>query len=335
MFRLKSRIIITPQNEGSRYSQITYPFVTELSITSSFDDLTDTAEITLPKTLSQTEGKDFIFEEINAGDRIDIELNYDEFKTSRFAGYVSEVTPSVPIKISCEDEMFVFKTFSLKGINYANATLKQVLDYVFSQAKSKSPLWRNQNYILASQDIDLGKFEIGEGALPLKVFEELKKTYGLYTYCKDRVFYVGFQFSEAENDPIVIDAQNQVIEDNTEYNTDKFRQVLVKAKSINKNGSTLEATAGVEGGDTISKVFYNVTSLASLQAKADAELKAQTLEGLKGSFTTFLHPKIEHSQKVAYTDRKNPEKSGVYFVRSVTTSSGLGGGRQNVKLGGI
>jgi hypothetical protein len=240
----------------------------------------------------------------------------------------------MPLVVNCEDEMFMFKTFALKGKNYVSTTLLEVVKYVFSQAQEKSELWDSQTYNILS-DIDLGKFEIGEGTLPLKVFEELKKTYGIVTYVKDRVFYIGFQFREDAIEPKTIIIENQVIEDDTRVNTNKYRTLLVKAKSIGKDGKTLETTAGVVGGDTVSKIYYNIKSFTALQALADAEHERLSISGLKGGFTTFLHPKLEHSTEVRVESTANPEKNETVFIRSVKISSGISGGRQEVKLGGI
>lgn len=330
MFNLKSEITITPA-DGS--PTIIYPFVTNVDIMSSFDNLTDTAVFTVPKSIKSTKDKD-IFTLIAVGDKVEIKLNYDNFDTTRFKGYISEVTPSVPLVVQCEDEMFMFKTFALKGKNYANTTLLEVVKYVFSQATEKSDLWNNQTYNILS-DIDLGKFEIGEGALPLKVFEELKKTYGIVTYVKDRVFYIGFQFSEGNLEAKTILIENQVIDDNTRKNTSKYRNVLIKARSIGKNGKTIDVLSGKTGGDTISKIYYNISSNKALQELADAEYDRQKISGLKGSFTTFLHPKLEHSTLVTVNSTANPEKNETIFIRSVKTSSGISGGRQEIILGGI
>lgn len=332
MFNLKSEIKITPPADSSRKTVI-YPFVTNVDIVSSFDNLTDKAVFSVPKSIKSTKDVD-IYTLIEVGDKVDIKLNYDDFNTTRFKGYLSEITPSVPLVVNCEDEMFMFKTFALKGKNYNNTTLKEVVEYVFSQAQSKSELWNGQTYNILS-DIDLGKFEIGEGALPLKVFEELKKTYGIVTYVKDRVFYIGFQFSEKAITPKTITIENQVINDDTRVNTDKYRTLLIKAKSIGKDGKTLETTSGSPGGDTISKIYYNISSISSLQKLADAEHERLKQSGLKGSFTTFLHPKLEHSTEVKVVSTLNPEKNETVFIRSVKTSSGVGGGRQEIILGGI
>ena len=162
-----------------------------------------------------------------------------------------------------------------------------------------------------------------------------RKTYGIVTYVKDMVFYIGFQFSEDKLEPKLIEIENQVIDDNTRVNTNKYRTLLIKAKSIGKDGITLTVESGTAGGDTISKIYYNIKTLAALQSIADAEHDKLSISGLKGSFTTFLHPKLEHSTLVEVKSTANPEKNDIVFIRSVKTSSGISGGRQEVILGGI
>jgi len=142
MFNLKSEITITPPDKRDK---IVYPFVTNVEIVSSFDNLTDNAVFTVPKSIKSTKDKD-IYTLIEVGDKVAIKLNYDSFETTRFEGYISEITPSVPLVIQCQDEMFMFKTFSLKGKNYNSTTLLEVVKYVFAQAKEKSDLWNEQTY---------------------------------------------------------------------------------------------------------------------------------------------------------------------------------------------
>ena len=48
MFNLKSEIKITPPDSRPI---VTYPFVTNVDIVSSFDNLTDTAVFTVPKSI--------------------------------------------------------------------------------------------------------------------------------------------------------------------------------------------------------------------------------------------------------------------------------------------
>ena len=139
MFNLKSEITIVPADGKPT---IVYPFVTSVDIISSFDNLTDTAVFTVPKSIKSTRDKD-IYTLIAVGDKVSIKLNYDNFNTTRFKGYISEITPSVPLVIQCEDEMFMFKTFALKGKNYASTNLLEVVKYVFGQAQEKDI--RNSN----------------------------------------------------------------------------------------------------------------------------------------------------------------------------------------------
>jgi hypothetical protein len=149
------------------------------------------------------------------------------------------------------------------------------------------------------------------------------------------VFFIGFQFSEEKLTPKTIVIENQVINDGTNLNTSKYRVLLVKAKSIGKNGVTLKAEFGTIGGDSIAKIYYNISSQSALNDLAKAEHERLSVSGLKGSFETFLHPRLEHSTLVTVESTANPEKNDTVFIRSVKTSSGISGGRQEIILGGI
>ena len=95
-------------------------FVNNVSIKSSFKNMTDTAQITLPRKITWTTKTGQKLSLINGvksiiqrGDKIKIELGYYTNGTAGlrevFNGYVTKLVPNAPVIIDCEDSMFVIK----------------------------------------------------------------------------------------------------------------------------------------------------------------------------------------------------------------------------------
>jgi len=170
MLQLLSQIYITQvssdkfKNRNKTYGMT---FVTECEIVSSWANLTDTARLKFPKKIyfNDETGKKVSWEGKNVtgdsatppllmrGDKIIIQLGYkypiattssspDAIDTQvkemniEFAGYVSKVTPSQPIEIECEDNMFLLKGIQVPDKTY-NGTLLEMLNDLFASARKK------------------------------------------------------------------------------------------------------------------------------------------------------------------------------------------------------
>lgn len=132
---------------------IEYDYVCEIDILRSYQVLTDTAKIVIPRklvydsgepltqanrSLLNTEtisypapnntvetdyvvGADAIFAR---GDKVKIELGYYPNLVKRFEGYISKVSTTLPIEIHCEDNMWLLKQFNVKYPTLSKSELK-------------------------------------------------------------------------------------------------------------------------------------------------------------------------------------------------------------------
>lgn len=103
-----------------------FDFVNEIDINSSWDMVTDTATIIIPKKLSFqgkpiVAGSDSLFKR---GDPVEIKLGYSDRLNTVFTGYISALKPKLPIEISCDDEMYLLKKKIIKKKSYTSVTLK-------------------------------------------------------------------------------------------------------------------------------------------------------------------------------------------------------------------
>ena len=117
MLRLRSEITI-----GS----LTFNYLTDVQIFSSWETLTDTAIIILPTKIDNTDDTP-IRSVIQPNDPVTIKLGYHPNLTTRFVGFVSKVVPESPLKIMCEDTAFTLKQSTINNYSKKNATLNDII----------------------------------------------------------------------------------------------------------------------------------------------------------------------------------------------------------------
>ena len=114
MLQCQCNISITSKGTNRKVS---FNFVHSIEIESSYENLTDTCKITLPRKLTFEgkklfEGNDPIFKR---GDNIEVQIGYVPNITTVFVGYIKNVGTNVPTVLECEDEMYLLKQWT---INY-------------------------------------------------------------------------------------------------------------------------------------------------------------------------------------------------------------------------
>lgn len=147
MLRLISKITIqqeTPTDKWPvRNKTFVFNFVSELEIESSWQILTDTCRIVLPKKVKVYDefgnqvnlvgqsiiGSDATNPIMLRGDKIRVELGYmyptptnpeNTFMDIFFDGYITRINPRIPIEISCEDRMYQLKQIKVPNKVFSN-----------------------------------------------------------------------------------------------------------------------------------------------------------------------------------------------------------------------
>ena len=175
MKRLNSKITI---------GEWTFDFVTDIEIVSSWDLLTDTCNIDIPKNIifkrdnkeikNIIEGDNPIFVR---GDNVVVKLGYDLNLKTVFIGRLSDVNPARPMTLMCQDDMYLLKqeSFIDETVNLKNTTLKELIDTVFAFGSASFVSER----IIA--DIEIGDIQFKDTAVA-KVLDYLRKRLGIVSY---------------------------------------------------------------------------------------------------------------------------------------------------------
>ena len=205
MLRLKSHITIsqkTSWNDKTRSEIIDFEFVREISIESSWQNLTDRCKISFPKNIyvELSNGKIFPLKSVNItegndtppifmrGDEVKIELGYIWFDgiedqtemVTEFEGYINAINNDISIELDCEDDMWL-----LKQISTPNKTFSQSQGYTVG--KMLREILEGKGFDIAVRDkvsAEIGDFICVNTESVAKMLDRLKKDYHLYTYIR-------------------------------------------------------------------------------------------------------------------------------------------------------
>lgn len=323
MLRLSSKIII--RGAGGNWS---FTSVNSVSILEDTEKLTDTCTIELPRA-AKWQGAVGAGNNppLRRGDRIEVWLGYNDKLRLRFAGYIRSVNTGVPVKIECEDGMFLLKTQEAEKKAFRNATLKQLITQLLADT--------GISHKLIDNDIVLGNYRITRDTVAQEL-AELQREYGLMAYFRlidnEPILYVGFTYPfDAQLTESFIHAKN-IIAEELEYRRAEDIKLKVKAVSVQADNKRIEVTVGDKDGELRSVYRYNIDRDA-LKTFATSELERFKFSGYQGSFTTFGEPAVRKTDKAHLIAQAGNE--GKYLIKSVTIDFGMSGYRQKISLGPI
>ena len=316
-----------------------FNYVTNLSITESWDTFTDTAVISLPNRFRTKDGRQLIVGDdsiFKRGDAVTIKIGYFPNLETRFQGFISKVIPDSPAVLECEDRMWLLKQKNITSKTFKKATIKEVVDFA---ASGETIEYDDPDAVIGGFQIDNRNF-----VNAVSVFDTLKKNFGFNIYYRNNVLQVkGLNSIIALNNPIHnIVFQNNVIESSLEYIREDDLNIVIKGESIRADNTRIILYGFKQNGDVVvsaseregelrSLIKYDL-SRSELESEIRRDIDRFIYEGYSGGFTTFLEPRVEHSDRIDLTDLKFPERNGRYLISAVETSFGLDGGRQTIGL---
>jgi hypothetical protein len=291
-------------------------WVNSIESDSSWELLTDNAKIVLPSNISVNHVK--YYEQIKSGDQVKIEVGYDDNLVTIFKGYVTYIKPRIPVEITCEDEMWNLKQNNISDSG-RDFTVEKLLKKHFSSYKTDH------------LNVELGKYYV-DNISGAKLLEQLKSDFGLHSFFRGDTLVVGKRYNVDTANHVKFKLDFNTIEDELEYKRKDQIKLKVKAISNNENGSKTEVELGEKNGETRTLNFYNL-STKELKAAAEREMERLLYDGWRGSFKAFGEPLVKHGDIVELLDDNNTTKQGNYWVDEVKYSFGIGGFRQEIKLG--
>ncbi len=297
-----------------------FDYVCEVEVQSSYETLTDTCTIKVPQRLHWRTQKLVAGSTplLKKGDKVKVELGYNERYNTVFEGYITGIKPDKPITILCEDAMWLLKQ-KVVTKSYAKVSLSTLLMDI-------SPL------PFEAARVNLGKFRISKATVA-QVLDTLRKDYGLRAFVQNGVLKVGFPFIPDVARQVgqrLFSFQENIISHDLIYQKEDDIKIRVNGISIMPNNKKEKVQAGDTEGE-LRTIHKYAMSKADLQKFCEAEVKRLKFEGYRGKFTTFGEPFTKVTDYIRLQDSEFPERAGDYMVKSMTYKFGQGGYRQEIE----
>lgn len=295
----------------------TFKYVQSAQVESTWEMLTDTATITVPRKLS-FQGESIAQGEslFRKGDAVTIRSGYDGVLNPLFAGFISSIKPGTLLTFECQDAMWLCKQKTVTQ-SYKQVTLRELLTDI-------SPI------PFTAVDVSLGQFRITKATVA-EVLEELRKTYGLYSWVRDGHLYAGLAYRAEDRAAKVFRFTHNIIDSDLEYERGDDVGIRVQAISMLPNNTKIEIEVGDPDGEQRTLHYYNLDE-ATLRETATREITRLKYEGYRGSFEAFGEPHVRHGDLAVIQDPTYPDREGTYLIRKVVYSTGTGGIRQSITL---
>lgn len=319
-YTMCSRITF-PANDSRKELKIN--FITSVEIQSSWKMLTDTADVVLPRKLKIFQGKD-METYFQPGDRIIIELGYNGNLAKEFEGYIQNVSRGVPVKLHCEDEMYILKRNTV-SYSQRSVTLGKLL----------KDLCKDYDIVTSFGDTELGAVRYSNMSVAA-ILEDVRKKTGLYSYFIGKTLYCGNVYSDKTELPETrIYLERNAVSQDLQMTGGEYEVV---ATALLKGGIKLEAKAGKKGAETVNLNYNDKNQSVTLEVLtkfAERYYEALKKQKYKGGIELFGIPSVTHGRVINLSSDITPEMNGKYYVEKVTkTFSDNATYRQKVELGG-
>jgi len=287
-------------------------FTAGVKINRSWQTLTDTATIELPRNIQNFSGvalKDIY----RTGKKVKIELGYNGSYNEEYTGYIRKVATDIPVQIYLDDEMYW-----LKQVNYSchetNGNLREIINSMIAAVNAKFPTLHLTADIRL--EADLGTLRYTNNTVA-EILKDIREKNMVYSYFRNGVLIVGMPYlsSMTGATPRKIDIRN-LPSPNLEYVEAEAQKLKVKIVSTLATGKTLTHSEGEDGGEVIEIKLKNVSDLATIQNIAKSEFEKKNKAGYTGSITVFGNDFYLPLEAIEIVDSWYPERQGIYKIDS-------------------
>ncbi|MCO5229596.1 MAG: hypothetical protein M9958_00430 [Chitinophagales bacterium] len=306
--------------------------VHNLKIEKSIHEYADRAVIALP-TSSVIKHKNITTESVQTahrfkvGDKVNILLGYNGKKKEEFVGFIKQINPTTPCEIECEGYSWILRNKKNITTSWKNTTLIEVLKEVVKGTEIK--LHKD------IPNVSLRNIVINN-ASGTQVIEYIKGLFKgtLTAYFIDDTLYMGLTYIDLAIKTVKYRLRwNTIDGDSLKFKRADDVQVQIELNFKKSDGSQITTKTGTPGGIVRTDTITAVSDEKTLKEIAEAKLKQEAFDGYEGSFDTKLIPFVQHGWRAELEDRLFPERSGNYFIESVTTTFGENGGTRTIELG--
>jgi len=302
-----------------------------VEIKRSVELLSDTAIIHLPaiaynKAFNCTNNTlSFIEKSINTGDKVVIQLGYNDTLITEFVGYLEHIeNENDQLHLYCEDAIYLYRK-PLPNKELRNISVQNIISWIIKQLQLPHRL--SCNY-----DVTYDKFVIADCTgydILKKIQDELKPN----IYIKDDTLHIHPQYTEIFGEAKYDFAVN-IEKSNLRYKDASQRKILIEIQGKDAQGKIIKVEEGTTGGDRITMNISGISKIDSLKKIArEVLMNKGGYTGYEGTFTAWLIPYCDAGYKVSITDRDYEYKNGYYYVTQVETKFDENGAERTINLG--
>ncbi len=296
--------------------------LTEVKITTSVLNLSDTATITMPGQYLNTWRK--IEDKVHVGDAVTIKLGYDNNLETEFTGYLKRISrDNNSLVLECEDALWLTNK-TVADMEYKSISLKELLTGILAQVDPEMTVECDYDFtyekmvVFKSTALDVLK----------KVHEDTKAN----IWFEGKTLHVHPVYQQAKGDkPVIYDTEVNVQSNELKWKDATDRKVMVEVKYVKPNGELSRQEYGVNGGEKVTR-YVEASNEEDLKKAAENEYNLWNYSGYEGSLTGWLVPVVKAGGSVRLRNKKRPEE-GVYYVTGVEIEFGRNGAKRKVTLG--
>jgi hypothetical protein len=306
---------------GKRFSR-----VHSVKIEQSLARMGAMAIIELPTTARLERSGEFVAETETAkifqvGDPVTIRAGYDDRIHEEFKGYVRRISPSTPLRIECEDDMFQLRRRNLRR-SWRSTTLAEVLSFIVAGTSVE--------LVGELPQIDFTKFYL-KNVTAARALKQLRDKYGLTIYFrKIGELFVGLA-SDSDDVVIPLTIGRNVIDHDLEWVSTNDVRLRIKAIRVSKSNELETVEVGDPEGELRTLYFYDLAPGDSLEERAREELVKYSRTGYRGTLRTFLRPRAAIGNVARLRDELFANREGDYLVEKVSTTINSSGGRRRIE----
>lgn len=296
-----------------------------ISIEKSVQNLADFATISLSGfSFNRKLNLESLFK---GGDRIKIELGYDDQLINEFEGYI-DATPynENTFLIKCIDELYTFKK-PVPDKAFKDVQLTDLLQYVSKAVSSEIKVVTDVSMKYDSFIIhDASGFDVLK-----KIAEDTK--FNIYFLGDKKELHVHGAFIEKFGD-VTYSMQENVEEFDLTYITknEKRLKVIIEGTETSGKAYRLEKGDSTDNKEII-KMHLSGVNVDEAKKLLETTFTNRFRDRYEGSLTTWLIPYCAPGYTAKILDEDFPEQKSSFYVDAVTTEFSDTGGKRNVKIG--
>lgn len=265
------------------------------------------------------------------GDKVVINLGYNNELNREFTGFVSRVNGGRPCEVECEGYSFQLRDKTLDK-SYRKTTVKEVLKDIVA----------GTDIVLDKDipDMELDKLNMallnGQANDGIPMLDNLKKACGgiLFLYFDGPVLYAGLGYTKITDrlKPLAPDVVYRMgvnaINDTLKQRIKGDRAVISFTSARKNDGSYLKARAGKGNAGVMRKRVQHIQNATDLKEVSTAQESIINYTGLEGQVTAFLQPFCKPGQKCKFADPLNEQRDSELIIDTVEVHYGPSGARR-------